>query len=57
LRLLKITKEDASEEIGITEIVSSNISRARILVILVEIILETVIPNSMVQDSEWFDGD
>ena len=46
-----IIEEDALEETGTIEIVSSNMSRARILATPVENILETVIPNSMVQDS------
>ena len=54
---MKITKENVLEETGTIEIVSSNMSRAKTLVTQVETMLEIVIPNSMVPNSEWFDRD
>ena len=55
LRLLRITKKNILEETRTLEIVSSNISKAQILVVLVETIPETVILKNIVSNLEYFD--
>jgi len=52
LESLKIIEEDTLKETKTTEIVLSNMSRAQILVVLAENILETVMLKSIISDPE-----